>query len=120
MRIFLIEYTTIAKSLNIEESLVLDLKILMYRNVDEIDKIRRIKADSDKEMAIALQQLKELSESRDLMQQELEELRELKVVAQAVVDVVEIPEGNRSRWRGGLRKFSNAFSDTSPRPPDST
>ena len=94
MRIFLIEYTTIAKSLNIEESLVLDLKILMYRNVDEIEKLRRIKVDFDKDMVIALQQLKELSESRDFMQQEFEELRELKVAAQAVVDVVEIPEGN--------------------------
>ena len=48
--------------------MVLDLKILMYRNADEIEKLRRIKADSDKEMATALQQLKELSESRDLMQ----------------------------------------------------
>ena len=68
IRVFLIEYTALAKLLNIEESLVLDLKILMYRKADEIEKLRRIKADSDKEMATALQQLKELSESRDLMQ----------------------------------------------------
>jgi len=61
-------YTALAKSLKIEESLVLDLKIPMYRNTDEIEKIRRIKSDSDKEMATALQKLKELSESKDLMQ----------------------------------------------------
>ena len=61
-------YTALAKSLKIEESLVLDLKIPMYRNTDEIKKIRRIKSDSDKEMATALQKLKELSESKDLMQ----------------------------------------------------
>ena len=48
-------YTALAKSLKIEESLVLDLKILMYRNADEIEKLKRIKADSDKEMATALQ-----------------------------------------------------------------
>ena len=56
IRVFhLIEYTALAKLLNIEESLVLDLKILMYRNIDEIDKLKKIKADSDKEMLEALQ-----------------------------------------------------------------
>ena len=84
----LIEYTTLTKSLKIEDSLVLDLKILMYQNTDEIEKLKRIKANSDKEMATALQKLKELSESKDLVQQELEEL---KVAAQAVADIVEIP-----------------------------
>ena len=71
--------------------MVLDLKILMYRNADEIEKLKRIKADSDQEMATALQQLKDLSESWDLMQRELVELRELKDAAQAVADIVEIP-----------------------------
>ena len=56
----------------IEESLVLDLKILMYRNTDEIEKLKKIKEDSDQEMVTVLKQLKDLSESRDLMQQELE------------------------------------------------
>ena len=49
--VFLIEYTAFLKSLKIEESLVLDLKILMYRNADEIEKLKKIKADSDQEMA---------------------------------------------------------------------
>ena len=71
-----IQYIALSKSLKIEESLVLDLKIFMYRNTDEIKKLKKIKADSDQEMATILQQLKILSESRDLMQQELEELRE--------------------------------------------
>ena len=42
---------------------------------DEIKKLKRIKADSDQEMAMMLQQLKTLSEPRDLMQQELQELQ---------------------------------------------
>ena len=50
----LIEYTACSKSLQIEESLVLDLKILMYRNADEIEKLKKIKADSDKDMATTL------------------------------------------------------------------
>ena len=43
------------KSLKIQESMVLDLKILMYRNTDEIGKLQKIKADSDKEVLAALQ-----------------------------------------------------------------
>ena len=87
----------------------MDLKILMYRNTDEIEKFKRIKADSDKEMATALQKLKELSESKDLVQQELEEL---KVATQAVADIVEIPEGNADETlmlAGKLRKVPECF-----------
>ena len=42
------------KSLKIEESLVLDLKIFMYRNADEIEKLNKIKADSDREAVTIL------------------------------------------------------------------
>ena len=49
------------------ESLVLDLKILMYRNADEIEKLKKIKEDSDWETVSMLQQLKALSESQDSM-----------------------------------------------------
>ena len=49
--------------------MVLDLKILTYQNTDEIEKLKKIKVDSDQEVATCLQQLKTLSESRDLMQQ---------------------------------------------------
>ena len=92
--------------------MVLDLKILMYRNADEIEKHKKIKEDSDQEMAIALQQLKDLSESRDLMQQELEELRDLKDAAQTMADIVEIPEGNEDKplmLAGRLRKVPESF-----------
>ena len=34
--------------------MVLDLKIFMYQNADEIEKLKKIKADSDQEMAAAL------------------------------------------------------------------
>ena len=68
---------------------MLDLKILMYRNADEIGKLQKIKADSDKELLQALQQVKNLSDSNTALQQELDEL---KVAAQAVEDMVDIPE----------------------------
>ena len=47
----------------------------MYRNADEIEKLKKIKEDSDREDLTVLQQLKTLSESRDSMQRELVELR---------------------------------------------
>ena len=74
--------------------MVLDLKILIYRNADEIEKLKKIKEDSDREMATMLQQLKTLSESRNLMQRELEELKD---AAQDVAGLMEIPEGNEDK-----------------------
>ena len=35
--------------------LVLDLKILMYRNADEIEKLKKIKEDSDREATSTLE-----------------------------------------------------------------
>ena len=81
----------------------------MYQNADEIEKLKKIKTDSDKEMLEALQKLKELLESRDALQQELEEL---KVAAQAVVDIVEIPEDNADEpltLAGKLQKVPQCF-----------
>ena len=48
--------------------MVLDLNILMYRNADEIAKLQKIKAISDKEMLQALQQVKNLSDSNTALQ----------------------------------------------------
>ena len=91
--------------------MVLDLKILMYRNTDEIEKLKKIKADSDQEMVTVLKQL-DLSESRDLMQQELEELRDVKDAALDVAGLVEIPEGNEDEpltLAERLRKVPESF-----------
>ena len=93
----------------------------MYRNADEIEKLKKIKEDSDQEMATVVKQLKDLSESQHLMQRELEELRDVKDGTQAVADLVEIPEGNEDApltLAGRLRKVP--LRGTSPQPPDST
>ena len=81
----------------------------MYRNADEIEKLKRIKEDSDREAVTVLQQLKTLSESRDLMQRELEELRG---AAQDGAGLVEIPEGNEDEpltLAGELQKVPESF-----------
>jgi len=51
-------YICVTKQVKLEKRLVLDLKILMYRNIDEIERLKKIKANSDKDMATTLQKLK--------------------------------------------------------------
>ena len=63
----------------------------MYQNTDEIEKLKKIKEDSNREAVTALKRLKDLSESRDLMQHELIKLRD---AAQKVAGLMEIPEGS--------------------------
>ena len=84
----------------------------MYRNADKIKKFKRIKEDSDREAVTVLQQLKTLSESRDSMQQELVELRQVRDAAQEVAEIMEIPEGNEDEpltLAGKLRKVPECF-----------
>ena len=92
--------------------MVLDLKILMYRNTDEIEKLKKIKEDPDREAATVLQQHKTLSESQDSMQQELVELRQVRDAAQEVAEVMDIPEGDEDEplsLAGKLHKVRGAF-----------
>ena len=83
----------------------------MYRNVDEIEKLKRIKEDSDREAVTAMKQLKDLLESRYLMQQELVELRQVRDAAQEVAEIMEIPEGNEDglTLAGKLRKIPESL-----------
>ena len=64
----------------------------MYQNVDKIEKLKNIKEDSDREAASMLQQLKTLSESRDSMQEELVELKEVRDAALEVTEAMDIPK----------------------------
>ena len=64
----------------------------MYHNADEIEKLKKIKEDSDREAASTLQQLKSLSESRDSMHRELVELRDVRDAALEVTEAMEIPQ----------------------------
>ena len=43
---------------------MLDLKLLMYRHTNEIEKLQKMKADYDVQLVEMLQQVKDLSESR--------------------------------------------------------
>ena len=84
----------------------------MYRNADEIERLKKIKEDSDREAATVLQQLKTLSESRDSMQLELVELREVRDDALEVTEAMDIPQedGDESLMLAGrLHRVPGAF-----------
>ena len=84
----------------------------MYRNADEIERLKKIKADSNQEMKGALKQLKELSESRDSMQQELVALREVRDTAQEIAEAMDVPERDGDELlslAGRLYKVPEAF-----------
>ena len=92
--------------------MVLDLKILLYQNTDEIEKLKKIKEDSDQEAALMLQQLKALSESRDSMQQELVELKEVRDAALELMEALDIPQKDGDEpltLAMRLRKVPGAF-----------
>ena len=95
----------------------------MYWNTDEIEKLKRIKEDSDREAVTATMQLKDLSESQDSMQQELVELRQVRDAAQEIAEVMDIQEGDEDEpltLAGNLRKIPESFERCSPQPPVST
>ena len=84
----------------------------MYRNADKIEKLKKIKEDSNREAVSTLQQLKTLSESRDSMHQELVELREVRDAALEVAEAMDIPvrDGDEPLTLAGrLRKVPGAF-----------
>ena len=90
----------------------MDLKILMYRNADEIEKLKKIKEDSDREAASMLQQLKALLESRDSMQRGLVEMKEVIDAALEVAEAMHIPvrDGDEPLTLAGrLRRVPRAF-----------
>jgi len=74
--------------LETKEELVTDLKNLMYRHTDEMEKFEKMLKDADKQLAEALQQIKSMVEEKDLREKEL---GELKAAAQAVLDMVDPP-----------------------------
>ena len=84
----------------------------MYRNADEIEKLKKIKEDSDREAASTLQQLKTLSESQDSMHRELVELKEDKDAALEIAEAMDIPvrDGDEPLTLAGrLCKVPGAF-----------
>ena len=89
-----------------------DLTNIMYRHTDAVEKLIKIKADSDKQLVESMQQIK--AADPDL---KAKKLAGLEAAAQAVVDVVEEGEaGDKTlveRLRETPQKITSFLSDTS-------
>ena len=87
--------------------LVTDLKNIMYRHADAVEKLTKIKTDADKQTVSDMKQIRELSQ----------QLADLEAAAQVVVDMVEDEEAGgkslRDRLREAPQRLSSFFSDTS-------
>ena len=52
-----------------KDELVTDLTNVMYRQTDAVEKLSKIKADSDKQLAEDMKQIRDLAADRDLKAQ---------------------------------------------------
>ena len=96
------------------DELVTDLKNIMYRHADAVEKLTKIKTNADKQMISDMKQIKELAADRD---QKAQQLADLEAAAQVVVGMVEEEDaGDKSlleRLREAPQRLGSFFSETS-------
>ena len=107
-------FTELKSLLVKKDELVTDLTNIMYRHADVVEKLSKIKADSDKQLVEDMKRIKDLAADRDLKAQQL---ADLEAVAQVVIAMVEEEgAGSKSlleRLREAPHQLSSFFSDTS-------
>jgi len=84
-----------------KNELVTDLTNIKYRHADAVEKLTKIKADSDKQMVRDMKQIKDLAVDRD---QKAQQLADLEAAAKAVVDMVEEEGAGEKRLQDCLRE----------------
>ena len=93
--------------------LVTDLTNVMYRQTDAVEKLTKIKADSDKQMVRDMKQIKDLAADCD---QKAQQLADLEAAAQVVIGMVEDEEaGGKVRWSVFVNPTSDSVA-SSPTP----
>ena len=94
--------------------MVTDLTNVMYRQTVAVEKLIKIKADSDKQMVKDMKQIKELAADRD---QKAQQLADLEAAAQVVVGMVEEGDAGDKSLLEHLRedpsRLSSFFSEMS-------
>jgi hypothetical protein len=65
------------------------VKNILYRRIDDIEKLQKVIANNEQQFANCLQQIKTLGEEKEQWQKELEDLRG---AAKKVVDIVDPQE----------------------------
>jgi hypothetical protein len=74
------------KILTYKEELLTDVKNMLYRCTDDIEKLQKVITNTEQQFADCLQQIKTLGEEKEQRQKELEDLRG---AAKKLVDMVD-------------------------------
>jgi hypothetical protein len=95
--------------------LLTDLKNMLYRRANEVEGLRKVMADTEKQFADCLQQIKTLGEEKEQRQKEL---NDLKTAAQELVEMVDPQEDGAEdgpplldRLRGAPQKILNFVTE---------
>jgi hypothetical protein len=89
-----------------KEELLSDVKNLLYRRTDDVERLQKVIGDTERQFVDCLQQIKVLGEKDEQQQKELEDLRgaaqelvDLRGDAQGLVDMVDPPEEGEANPR---------------------
>ena len=110
-------HTELKNLLVTKEDLVTDLMNLVYRRTDEVEKLSKIQADSDKQLVDCMQKIKDLAAERD---SQAKELADIKIATQAVVDMVDPVEYGAAGEKSLMERLHGAprrLLAICPRPP---
>jgi chromosome segregation ATPase len=97
--------TELRKMLVYKEELLTDVKNLLYRRTDDIERLQKVIGDTERQFVDCLQQIKTLGEEKEQRQKELEDLRG---AARELVDMVDPPEEGEANPRPLLERLREA------------
>jgi hypothetical protein len=93
------------KILTYKEELLTDVKNMLYRCIDDVEKLQKVVADTEQQFADCLRQMKTLGEKDERRQNELEDLRGS---ARELVDMVDPPKEGEASERPLLQRLLGA------------
>jgi hypothetical protein len=93
------------KILTYKEELLTDVKNILYRRTDNVERLQKVIADTEQQFIDCLQQIKTLGEEKEQRQKELEDL---KGAAQQLVDMVDPQEDDEADERSLLERLLGA------------
>jgi hypothetical protein len=93
------------KIIKYKEELLIDVKNMLYRRTDDVERLQKVIGDTERQFVECLQQIKALGEKDEQLRKELEELRG---AAQELVDMVDRPEEGEASPRPLLERLREA------------
>jgi hypothetical protein len=87
------------------ENLRNDVKNMLYRRTDDVERLQKVIGDTERQFVDCLQQVKTLGEKDEQLRKELEDLRG---AAQELVDMVDPPEEGEAGPRPLLERLREA------------